>query len=572
METFKIEHSQKSKELIRPPSEVMIPERLGAFRLTSISFSRSIIRKMMKEKWKIKRELFTLDQNGHGEAYYSIQTEQGTYYFIVFSHELSDNERSDRVISEKWDVTFALCEGPINEMKINRLRNELPKQELGRGDVKDLVWSRANKSTRVFESVIEALCNGRQPDPDQLASTGYLLRTTAFYGNGKFGTAPYEKLKKDNPFNGAFRAQMFAAFMIRQFSFELVEHIAKSRNSKAICLAPEIKRYLGIGNATGLGMVPFLITHPQLIHLWIKQREVALAEVKVSASDFKHRQRLLELIERCIVYFSEYRVKDIKPFTPPQLIVNELLYVKNLLVEYNNHGTIDGYHHAYPWLELCNNIKNLDVETQELIHSLLIETYPERVLELEENTSMDENFEFHPDMQIGKLKALIRSQYSWALEYDFSLPKERRYFWYRSVEKEEPRIGVRGEEIGEDKELVLNIGEQVQELFKVLTNVEEEEIVAKLILKFPKFKSIIRRIQSLRGYEYGEIQGNLNGEGFLPISLLRCKLSLFGAERFHPQSNRWVRITLLQGAPLIEDIGEEFEDDWIFPLIPKGGK
>jgi hypothetical protein len=42
-----------------------------------------------------------------------------------------------------------------------------------------------------------------------------------------------------------------------------------------------------------------------------------------------------------------------------------------------------------------------------------------------------------------------------------------------------------------------------------------------------------------------------------------------GAERYDPQSNRWVRVTFMQGAPLVEEIGQDFKDDWIFPAIPR---
>jgi hypothetical protein len=40
----------------------------------------------------------------------------------------------------------------------------------------------------------------------------------------------------------------------------------------------------------------------------------------------------------------------------------------------------------------------------------------------------------------------------------------------------------------------------------------------------------------------------------LPIDLLRCKLAFFGATRFDPRSDRWVRISLFQGAPYPDDL------------------
>ena len=50
--------------------------------------------------------------------------------------------------------------------------------------------------------------------------------------------------------------------------------------------------------------------------------------------------------------------------------------------------------------------------------------------------------------------------------------------------------------------------------------------------------------------------------------MLRCKLAIFGANKFDPKSDRWTRITLFQGAPLPGALDREDVDDWAFPVIP----
>lgn len=564
---------QGTKEIqaeVRPAHEVMVPERLGASRITSLSFSRSMLRKVMKEKWTVERTQFDLDEKGYGEARYMITTPTQTFYFIVFSQHVDDQERSDRVISEKWDITFALSEGPLTTEKIERLRSDLPKQEAGRGDSLDLVWSRANRSTRLFDYIIDRLTNGVQPDPAVLAKTGYMIRTTAVYGNGKFGIAPYERMKEDHSFYGAFRAQMFAVYMIRQFSFELVEHIAKSKNPNAVKLYSEIKRYLGVGNATGLGMVPYLISHPQLIHTWIKMKEEALAKVKQAVASKSDGEKLLHLFDRSIAYFNESPLAHVQAFVQPGELVSELQFLKPIVSEYVENGTMQQRVPVKPWVTLSDIAQATTcVETQELLNTLLMELYPEVATEFEENTSIIESYDLEPHMRLSELKRIVNECYRWVFQFNFSDPDERKYFWYRSAEKEEPRMGVRGEEIGEEHEMPLNIAEQVQALYRMLENAPEEESVASFVIRYPEHKWIIRRVQSLRDFEYGEIHGNLLAKGLLPVHLLRCKLSFFGAERFDPQSNRWVRVTLFQGAPLIEEIGQDFKDDWIFPAIPR---
>ena len=73
---------------------------------------------------------------------------------------------------------------------------------------------------------------------------------------------------------------MLAVYIIREFSIHLVEHIAYHQNpSQATKLNASIKRHIGIGNYTGLGMAPFIIKHPKLIHKWISQFEKSLNEI-----------------------------------------------------------------------------------------------------------------------------------------------------------------------------------------------------------------------------------------------------------------------------------------------------
>jgi hypothetical protein len=78
-----------------------------------------------------------------------------------------------------------LHDGVPTKNDIKRLRNEVPRQEVGRLSYKELTLSRANKSVRVFNHVVECLSSGNQPDLKLLEKVGYLYRTTAAYGSGK---------------------------------------------------------------------------------------------------------------------------------------------------------------------------------------------------------------------------------------------------------------------------------------------------------------------------------------------------------------------------------------------------
>ncbi|WP_232329764.1 hypothetical protein [Sporosarcina sp. P37] len=530
-----------------------------------------MVRKMMNQAWEIKQTAFNLDDEGYGDALYSITTPQGQYTFVALSREISEETRSDRVISERWDVTFALCDGLISDKKLKRMKQELPKQEMGRGDVTDLVWSRANKSERVFSHVVEALSQGEQPDAEFIYDIGYLFRTTAVYGNGKFGIAPYEHMKDNHTFSGAYQSQMFAVYMLRHFSFELVEHIARRKNPNAAVLKPELKKLLGTGNATGLGMVPYLISHPKLLHQWIWIREVALARAKKMQPTADDCKRFMKKLEQVRIFFEDAPVPQMEVFANPRDLAKEVKEIINLLNTICANIEMSGKAADNIWIDFTDQVKDqFTMEAHELINAELIELYPEVLVDLERQTNADDGLHLIPEMSIGALRSILKEQYQWAFEYDFTQPESRHYFWYRSAEKEEPRIGERGIDPGDELYMPMNIAEQVQQLAAEMETVPDDQNVAAFLLKKPEFRGIVRRMQSLDGLEYGEIRANLTGKELLPVYLLRCKLALYGAERYDPKSNRWVRITLFQGAPLVEEIGKTpFQDDWFYPLLPK---
>jgi hypothetical protein len=152
----------------------------------------------------VSRTQFELDENGHGFAIYCLQTPAYRYHVVVFSRHLEDAQRTDRVIAEAWDLTFCLLEGEVDAELMSALSANVPLQEAGRQHPRLLVISRANKSVRAFATVSAALASGQQPDIDHLKEVGYLYRTTAVYGNGKFGIADFDRLKGYQDFLAAF--------------------------------------------------------------------------------------------------------------------------------------------------------------------------------------------------------------------------------------------------------------------------------------------------------------------------------------------------------------------------------
>ena len=165
----------------------------------------------------------------------------------------------------------------------------MPRQEAGRLSAKELVLSRANKSVRLFDAVVDALAAGRQPDIRDILNVGYLMRTTAVYGNGKFGLGDFPLVKRHPELDGPYRAEMLCVYMIRHFQCELAEHVARARTgSKAAKLDPTIRRAFGIGNATGTrhGAVPNPPSDP---HPSLDRREGDRSGIRTGGRHGKHR-------------------------------------------------------------------------------------------------------------------------------------------------------------------------------------------------------------------------------------------------------------------------------------------
>ena len=157
---------------LRDPNTIMKLSRLGSFHQSKLSFLRSFLSEF--KDWDYNRDLFNLDKGGYGEAIYSFKKKDRVYSLVCFANKIDDEERSDRVIATKWDAAFTLYDGVPSEDDIKRLKNEVPKQEIGRLTFKELTLSRANKSVRVFNHVVKNLSEGKQPDLDLLSKVGYL--------------------------------------------------------------------------------------------------------------------------------------------------------------------------------------------------------------------------------------------------------------------------------------------------------------------------------------------------------------------------------------------------------------
>ncbi len=540
---------------MRRPEDVMRLARMGSMFPTRLSFLRVMMRHLAAEDAKVSRPVWSIDAEGYGHAVYSVCLGGYDYSLVAVATPLPDDQRTDRVIATAWDTAYVLYDGVPDDAEIARICAAAPKQEAARFTERDLILSRANKSVRLFDHVVAQLRAGEQPDEELVRRTGYLMRTTAVYGNGKFGIADRGCFADRPGMGGSFGAEMLTVWLIRHFTHELVEHIGGAR------LDRKVKRHLGIGNSTGLGMAPFLVNHPVLLNNWMLARETALARVRaVELLDDAQAERLAQLYDRAAQHLEEWNVPD----AGHQARINDLRTDWHALrpafevSELKRPQALEG---------LIARSEAGSCDIQELMFALVIEPFGALVDGLAECMSDPFGALTVPLQDTDQVRQQIETHGQWALGCDYTETGECQQFWYVSAAKQEPRLGDRFAEEGAELETPLDIGRRIKALFADLPDATQP--LPLFLADHPEHALALCRVAGLERYPYGEIRDNLIGAACLPIDMLRCKLSFFGASKFDPKSDRWTRITLCQGAPLADELHTR-ADDWWLPVFDGG--
>ena len=545
---------------LRDPNIIMKLSRLGSFHQSKLSFLRSFLSEF--KDWDYNRDFFNLDQEGYGEAVYSFKKKNRVYSLVCFSNPIKDEERSDRVIATKWDAAFTLHDGIPSKDDIKRLKDEVPKQEVGRLTFKELTLSRANKSVRVFNHVVESLSEGKQPDVNLLSKVGYLYRTTAVYGSGKFGLADRFRIKNREEINGPFRLEMMLVYLVRQFTFDQVNHVAHCKNpKKAVKLDEQISKNLGIGNSTGLGMAPFIVNHPTLLNNWILSRETALKEIReIKIVENEDSELFIDCVKKSLKNItswntdSEYQQKKISLLL--KNVEKFINYIENNFDFKNKYP----FNEIYLWLE-----QNTCEECIEYIVSIMMEPYSNITNPLVSNMSSDEDkyFNIPTNRTVQELRNIIEVKYPNILDINFDQKENHQNFWFISKNKEEPRLADRFEEHGSELEQPLAVARDIKKLYEKLLSEKNNSSIAEFLSLNSELRHVVRRAFIIEKFPYSEIQDNTISKDIVPIDMLRLKLSFFGALKFDPRSDKWLRICMFQGAPLPGEL-KNYDEQWVY--------
>lgn len=554
---------------LRPPAAVMSAERAGCVVPNALAFPRSALREMVRGRWRVEKLRFELDAQGRGEVLYRLRADAWVFHFFLVSVVLPEEQKTDRNFAAGWDAMGVLCQGEWTAGREAMLRREVPKQRAGFADYDTLIYARGNRSARVFDHVVDSLAAGRQPDLGLLAPVGYILRTTAFIGNGQLGTRPFEGLEPDHPLRRPYHAQFCSGFLLREFVFDLVDHIARARSPQAVRLAPSTRRFLGLGNAAATGLGAFVANHPHFMHRWTAACEQALAQARArpDAPGTPAGRRFAQLLDRAILHLEQSARPADGVFMPPQQVAAELARLRTALARSEVPALPAGA--TGWWGAVCDWAdRHLRPEAGELVHALLLELYPDIVETLRDGMHADERFEVDPAMSTAALRATVETDYGWALDGAFAQAAPA-YFWYRSTAApRDVRRALRGRAPELEVENNMDTPRMVQRLHEALCQADPAQNVATLLCERPDLRHATARVQSLAGQGYAELREAWLGAAYRPFAAIRFALSFFGMDKLEAVPPKSVRGTFLQGAPIAEDVALGRDGDWPFPLQP----
>ena len=212
------------------------------------------------------------------------------------------------------------------------------------------------------------------------------------------------------------------------------------------------------------------------------------------------------------------------------------------------------------WLE-----KNVEEECIEYVVSMMMEPYDNIVSPLIKKMSSDEDkyFNIPTSRTVSELRDILEKKYSQILKINFKKKENNQNFWFISKNKEEPRLANRFIENGSELEQPLAIARDIKKLYETLTNAKNSLSIGKFLSNNNELRHVVRRAFIVEKFPFSEIQDNIIGKSLVPIDMLRLKLSFFGAIKFDPRSDKWLRINMFQGAPLPTQL-KNYDDLWVY--------
>lgn len=558
----------------------MTDHALARFKASRLSFGWDLIDTMITQRWQVSTLRWDLDRDGRGLAIYRIQPGQGRraspLHFVVLSVLVPDEEWTPDAYARKFDIQASLIEGPVTQQYLETFRTEIQRKPTeGRADDETLAWVRANRSARAFDRTVSALASGRQPDPARLCQIGYLLRTEYYQSNGACGTRPFAAYGAGHPLGRPYASQSLGSYLLREFGNALVTHLARAIAPDAADLHPLLRRYIGLGNSTGVGLVLFAANHPRLMHRWIEIREQAIASIRRLKQDASGGERLASLLDRCIRYRAEDMTNYAGQFLPGPALAEQLGLVRTWLGQLRcaSPPAI-----RRPWDYLCGRCADtLSAEALETLHSLLISAHPHLAGQLAGQSVVGGVDDLHPEvadvdptMTTAELHAHAQRNFGWVTSMDTCPPAGRFWFWYKDQVGEYPGLLPRREARGGFADFSTDIPGLMTTLLNDLRSAPPRLPVGDFLSGHPWDRFAAQWVQTTVGLPYATVRMNMTSRNFEPMAVTRFVLeALKGFEKMQPIEAYGGRAIIMQGAPTAGEIASGTDLLWMYPTVPE---
>ena len=537
-----------------------MPARLAATKPYRLSFSRSLIRTMSTERWRIETETVELDADGNGRASYRIITPGHVLTFAVFSQDVPERHRTGRIAEPCFDGMGFLYDGIPGDDRIEFERSELLKRSGGRTDWHTIGWTLATRSSASVEYVVDSLARGTQPEQNLLLEQGgYLIRNNGFYGNGRHGSRTWTSLPASHPLSEPYRPEMLTLYLWRQFGFDLVQSMAVQRSQAAAVLSNSTMRVVGLGNSSGQGMSTLLIKQPDWMQSWSEAREQAFEHCVNTTADSEAITRVAQLIDRAGQSILDRDRRD-NPFgCPTTQLRADLGSIRAMVPNLVTSG--DSWERLAIWAQ-----ENTHLEALETFLSILTETYSASVDELSPmlRGRMTRKAVWVGNLTVRQLEKLISDRYQWSFELA-TRPEHSKFFFYYSEEEGEPRVGYREIDPGAEYETFTSVPQAVLALDDDLRKACPDQTVARFLVSNPEHRYIVERVLGHADDAYAEIRSNATSPQWIASDVSRFVLGTFGMENAYAPNHRYVLGVFFQGAPTSEDIAGSTHTDWIYP-------
>lgn len=536
--------TMRARAWMRSPDQLMRVETLRRFKASRLSFGDMLMRKVVRERWQITLLWEECHEDGAAKFVYRIETGAHAFTYIARAYAWDGVEKvGRRSDGANRDMFGALFIGVASDERIAREFATFDVKSEGqmRTDADVIGWTPANRSSRHFDSVVDALASGRQPEGDAL---GYLMRNGGFQSSGRNGTVSYPGIPDDHPLHHPFFADLFAVYLVRLVSIDLVNALARALNPRAARLDAALARQLGIGNSSGQGMCVALQRWPHWVATWVSVRETVLGYSKSRPIDAQGIAILQDSIDRTIRIYRRTDPQVMDGVASNEAIIADLERISALVSQPTGFAV---------WGELADHVAaTLDGESAEQLNSLLLDLVPDFCDAIEPcfRLGAERQRRFEPAMTVAELRDILRRNYGWALTADRSLAETHQHFWYHSIDSGEQRRGERIIDPHERFESFIDHVGLIQRLASVLASHADVDRAGDVVLDHPDLHYAISRVQYLDRVPYAEIRDPIAHRDFIPADLIRFFLASLGIRGATPLSIRYVRGTFFQDHPV----------------------